>query len=205
MLKRIALLGWGSLLWDKRPDFDDQHHEWLFDGPSLKLEFSRVSKTRLGALTLVLDPSHGALCTVAYSMSKRSDPEDAICDLQCREGTIRKNIGFAFLQGRKRQSRHQISLQIILDWMRRKTVDVVVWTDLESNFEEICGHPFSVEAAIKHVQALDPEAKAKSAEYVWRAPGFVRTPLQKALQAQPWFQRPLVNGPSRLKRIKLAQ
>jgi hypothetical protein len=40
---KIAILGWGSLLWDKRPEFDEQHDEWQFDGPKLKIEFSRVS------------------------------------------------------------------------------------------------------------------------------------------------------------------
>lgn len=38
---KIALLGWGSLLWDKRPEFDEYHEPWQFDGPELPLEFSR--------------------------------------------------------------------------------------------------------------------------------------------------------------------
>ena len=54
---RISILGWGSLIWESRPAFDDLHGAWHPDGPTLKLEFSRVSlKTRLGALTLVIDP-----------------------------------------------------------------------------------------------------------------------------------------------------
>ncbi len=65
---RIAILGWGSLLWDKRPDFDEQHDDWQFDGPVLPLEFCRVSSSRGGVLTLVIDPVHGTSCPAAYPM-----------------------------------------------------------------------------------------------------------------------------------------
>ena len=94
MSKRIAILGWGSLLWDHQPEFDQQHHDWLLDGPRLKLEFSRISRSRRGALTLVIDPTNDELCPVAYALSKRQDPEDALCDLRFREGTTKKNIGY---------------------------------------------------------------------------------------------------------------
>jgi hypothetical protein len=58
---KTALHGSGSLLWDNRPEFDDHHEPWLFDGPELKLEFSRVLSSRKGALALVIDAAHGAL------------------------------------------------------------------------------------------------------------------------------------------------
>lgn len=64
---KIAILGWGSLLWDQRAEFDKKHEDWQFDGPSLMLEFSRVSQTRNGALTLVLDFNNGKPCQVAYA------------------------------------------------------------------------------------------------------------------------------------------
>jgi hypothetical protein len=63
-MTKIAILGWGSLIWDKREEFERLHGPWQSDGPSLKIEFSRISSTRGGALTLVIDPHHGAICTV---------------------------------------------------------------------------------------------------------------------------------------------
>ena len=83
---RIAILGWGSLIWDDNwPKFDEQRGEWLEDGPILPLEFSRVSgKTRGGALTLVIDEANGRECQVMYAMSKRRYPDDAIADLRDR-------------------------------------------------------------------------------------------------------------------------
>ena len=96
MKMKIAILGWGSLIWDKQPEFDNQHaDDWQYDGPCLKLEFSRVSERRNNALTLVLDPDNGKCCRVAYTLSRRENPH-TICDLRCREGTILKNVGFWF-------------------------------------------------------------------------------------------------------------
>ena len=50
MPAQIAILGWGSLLWDTRPEFDEQHEPWRHDGPEIKVEFSRVSQSRRGAI-----------------------------------------------------------------------------------------------------------------------------------------------------------
>lgn len=187
----IAILGWGSLLWDKRPEFDEQHEDWQFDGPSLKIEFSRVSQTRNGALTLVLDTKNGKSCQVAYALSKRQNPDDAICDVRSREGTTLKNVGFYFADNSRKQAREEDVLETIKNWASEKKVDVVIWTDLESNFQKKSksGKPFSIEAALCYIQALDSEGKAKAAEYVWRTPTFVETPLRVALQSQPWFQK----------------
>ncbi len=72
---------------------DDWRGPWQYDGPNLKIEFSRVSERRLGALTLVLDAEYGSSTTVAWCLSKRETLEDAICDLRCREGTTIERIG----------------------------------------------------------------------------------------------------------------
>lgn len=191
MPTKIAILGWGSLLWDRRPEFDQQCDNWLLDGPVLKLEFSRISESRLGALTLVIDPVQGAPCRVAYAPSKRTDPEDAICDLRWREGTTREKIGYVYVDGsREPQARDTASVQAISEWAKAHKIDVVVWTDLDSNFSQTRKGPFSLDLALRHVQELNAEGKAKAAEYVWRAPTFVDTPLRRALQEQPWFPGP---------------
>jgi hypothetical protein len=187
---KIVILGWGSLLWDQYAEFDKQHEDWQYDGPSVRLEFSRISRTRNRALTLVLDINNGKLCQVVYALSKRKNPDDAICDLRRREGTTHENIGFYFVDGSRKQSREEDALKTIRIWALKKKIDVVIWTDLASNFQkESKGNkPFSIEAALCHIQSLDTEGKARAAEYVWRAPDFIDTPLREALQSQPWFQ-----------------
>ena len=121
-------------------------------------------------------------------MSKRGNLDDAIDDLRCREGTFLNSIGFIRKDGAAGRARDEGSKEAISAWIgQNPDIDAVVWTDLKSNFEKICEKPFSMVAAIAHVQSLDAIAKVKAAEYIWRAPPFVKTPLRQALQTKPWF------------------
>jgi hypothetical protein len=193
MKPSIAILGWGSLIWDvDHPAFERQHADWQFDGPNLALEFSRVSQTRHLALTLVLDYQHGRECTVAYALSHRSSLVDAIADLRCREGTTMRNVGVFSLDGSPPVAREAKALKCISEWAARKRIDHVVWTDLGSNFEQksLVRKGYCVPAAIEHLQILDGKGKAAASEYVWRAPKFVRTPSRDALESHPWFSKP---------------
>lgn len=189
---RIAILGWGSLLWEGGPEFDDQHEPWQYDGPELKIEFSRVSASRMGALTLVIDDQCGSPTTVAWCLSKRQGVEDSVCDLRCREGTTVENVGRIRVDGK-----HPLpvappaALDSIAIWARDKKLDAVIWTALRSNFAKEAKQPsISADAAIAYVKTLSAAGKAKAAEYVWRAPDFVRTPVRSALQQEPWFAKP---------------
>lgn len=194
---RIAILGWGSLIWDQRPEFDDHHTGWHPDGPVLPLEFSRVSgKTRMGALTLVIDKAHGQESPVQYALSKRANPDDAISDLRSREGTVLKHIGFHFTDG-SRKCDPDVP-PTVPTWAKLKGLDVVVWTGLPSNFKEKGPKTnFSVEAAVSYLQALSPEAKTMAAEYIHRAPDLVQTSLRKALQTEAWFADLVQTKPSK--------
>ncbi len=179
---KIAILGWGSLLWDERPEFEEQLDGccWNFDGPELELEFSRISESRCDALTLVVDRERGAPTTVAWRLSKRASVEEVVCDLRCREGTSRKNIGLVdFNAGR-------FDCPVVREWASPKGLVAVVWTALKPGFEDVCRDEL-VEKAVKHVRSLAPPGQAKAAEYVWRAPEFVDTPVRRALQQEPWF------------------
>lgn len=194
---RIAILGWGSLIWDKRSDFDDWHDDWQNEGPLLDLEFSRISgKTRKHALTLVIDSENGVPCPAQFALSKRKKPEDAIADLRCREGTIMRLMGFYFADN-SRVCVPPVPTSIA-PWAAAKGIDVVVWTGLPSNFKgektklglKESDAMFSVGNAIAHLQSLPADGKAMAAEYVWRAPAYVDTPLRRVLQAAAWFKAP---------------
>jgi hypothetical protein len=150
--RRIAILGWGSLPWDKRPNFDQQHDDWQFDGPALPPEFSRVSPSRIGVLTLVIGTVPGTSCPAAYAIRKRRNPGDAIADLQRRESTIMRHMGFYFHDGSRRCV--PPLPETIAGWAAEHDLDVVVWTGLQGNFREKVGEPFSVEAPIRHDQGL---------------------------------------------------
>ena len=198
---KISVLGWGSLLWDtkssKGEEFERRltrclgsHDPWCEKGPTLRLEFSRVSTSRCDALTLVLDYDNGARCQVAYRFSTRNDPEDAVYDLKQREGTRRDRIGLyvAGEEGRTRWANTPADAQeSIREWANSMGVEAVVWTALDSNFAKNAGVSFSTTAAMEWIKNLSPKGKEKAAEYIRRAPTFVKTDLRIKTQAEPWF------------------
>lgn len=161
------------------------HGAWLYDGPSLKIEFSRISQTepRRGVMTLVIDPEHGAANAVAYCFSSRQDARGTINDLARRERMpSEKNIGYLDFKSRVERSRDRESLKGIRKWATDLGIGAAVWIDLPSNFAAITGKPFSVKAAQAHLEGLDDRVRANAMEYVRSAPMFVQTPLRNALQ-----------------------
>ena len=176
----IAILGWGSLLWDTRPKFApfmSQCGPWQRGGPSLPLEFSRMSKSRGGALTLVVDPNNGTETIVSYCISARSESCAAIEDLRLREGPTRLEWIGSF-----RKSFEQLPyFHAIRTWATSQGLDDVVWTALPPDFDAF-RQSFSVEAAVAHIHGLDTRGSAMAREYLQRAPDFVRTPVRHALQ-----------------------
>jgi len=174
----IAILGWGSLLWE-RAEFDTLHGPWQSDGPNLKIEFSRISNSRLGALTLVIDSNNGCPTTVAYCLSQRNKIDLAAEDLRVREGAGKKGIGY-FSKDGDSQFRDKATYDAIATWAVFKALDGVVWTDLRPNFAKETGKSFSVENALDYLAGLQGEAKVKAKEYLQKAPDFVQTPLRKA-------------------------
>jgi cation transport regulator ChaC len=177
----IAVLGWGSLLWEGGGAFDASWYgAWRRDGPSLRIEFSRVSASRSGALTLVIDAENGAIVPVAWRLSRRSAISNVIQDLCERERTTERQIGRVSAVG-EMHYRDDESFQAIRAWMFVHGLRGVVWTDLPSNFAEKIGRPFSIANAMAYLQSLEGESKKTALEYIERAPVFVRTPLRAAL------------------------
>jgi len=179
---QIAILGWGSLLWDVQNNqaFDGLHHEWHYDGPIIKLEFSRISQSRNAALTLVVDSQHGSPCKVAWSFSTRNTLPQAKEDLRVREGT--NDTMIHSLRTSDTLPKDNDLYQAIQQWATDKSIDYVIWTGLPSNFQN-----FSLQAAQSHIRRLDAIGRAKTAEYVSNAPSFVQTKLRTLLQTEPGF------------------
>jgi hypothetical protein len=192
---KIAILGWGSLLWEGGTEFDRWHTSWAYDGPILKIEFSRISQKRLGALTLVIDQEHGTPTTVAWCLSKRTKLEDAISDLQAREGTTHNQIGHVVIRREIKPLVATSTADPIEIWARANNLDAVIWTALTSNFQEETTQVFSVIAAIAYLKSLPIEAKVKAAEYIWRAPNVVKTAVRAAIQIEPWFNQSVHTRP----------
>ena len=97
-MKKIAVLAWGSLTWDKRDlRIADQFEP---TGPRLPIEFCRVSGGK--RLTLVIDEINGAECITYQARSSFDSLEAAIENLGDREGTTTANMGFVDVEARKK-------------------------------------------------------------------------------------------------------
>jgi hypothetical protein len=179
---KIAILGWGSLVWDPRglPIKGD----WEKSGPILPLEFSRVSKD--ARLTLVIDLDNGEHVASRYIESSRTKLNDAIADLRDREGTVWQHIGFVNLTDRttsqKMCPKQADVFECILKWCKKSTYEAVIWTALQSQFQSETGKGFSVENAIEYLQGLPKTARDNALYYIERAPAEVTTPLRRRVK-----------------------
>jgi hypothetical protein len=195
---KIAILVWGSLLWEQG-DLK-LATGWVLGGLALPLEFSRVSRTRDGALTLVIDPDNGAEIPTRFAESSLHNLEEAIYSLARREGTSRENIGY--VDCRSGQSRSRLpptASSTIRDWAEKHNFDAVIWTDLRSNFDDVDKAKFSdvkepnmkftVDNAQKYLHGLKAPGDDKAREYIKNAPPEVETPLRKRMRDDPWLDK----------------
>jgi len=187
---RIAILAWGSLVWDRRElaiaeDFSPC-------GPRLPVEFCRVSAN--GRLTLVIDEAFGASCATYSTLSAIGDLGAAIENLRLREDMPgAKGVGFVDLaSGRHSDTamqRHPQAVAAIKAWAQANGRDAAIWTALACNFDkpEKPPEPFSVEAAIRYLETLETlEAPKLSAAlgYIRSAPPEVKTPVRDAVNVR---------------------
>ncbi len=180
---KIAILGWGSLIWN--PGELPLVGGWETGGPVLPVEFSRASGD--GRLTLVIDPSHGEPISVRFVRSAREELSDAISDLRAREKTVSRRIGFVDLRdGTENCTAFPAMARRIRDWARATGFDAVVWTDLSSNFEEEIGASFSVERAEQYLKSLQRTVAERAREYIEKAPEEVNTPLRRRVYQSGW-------------------
>lgn len=181
---RIAVLAWGSLVWDGRSLA--LAAPLKPGGPQLPLEFSRVSLDR--RLTLVIDEDRGTPCTTYVAPSIYLDLDQAIDNLRHREGMPSSDgVGFVDIHERTRSDtaweRHPRAVLAIEHWAMRYGYRWVIWTALASNFHEPDkgGGPFSPEAALDYLAALQGESLDRALHYFRKAPPEVRCALREAV------------------------
>jgi hypothetical protein len=190
---KIAILGWGSLLWDPREL--QLATPFALAGPNLPIEFCRISKNH--RLTLIIDEDYGTLCQTYAAASGFDNLDAAIENLAKREGMTRSaDVGFVVAAGQERSrlaaERHPHAVETIADWALHAGYDAAIWTALDSHFERETGEPFSVNAAMRFLEALeqnDAPAFALALEYIRRAPAATQTPVRDAVNAA-WPEQP---------------
>lgn len=170
---KVACLGWGSLVWDARdlPVASD----WFEDGPHLPLEFSRQSAD--DRLTLVIDDSAAFSQTMWVLLDVQSSAE-AVAALARREGTSQGNIGRWPLP----KSNFYPHAERIEKWAADRKIDSVVWTALSPGMKSSRGVNPTLIELIAHLESLDDLARAKAAEYVFKAPIQIKTRFRNSLE-----------------------
>ncbi len=185
---RIAILGWGSLLWDLDDLAAKVDGPWLRRaGPRLPMEFSRISPKRKMGLVLCLDPADGTGCATHAIRSRRQDPEASRADLAARERAPLHRIGWADAEGRG-ESRLPEVIAAVAGWCREAGWQAAVWTDLEPNFRETTGAGFSVPAGKDYLRGLGAESLPEAVRYIRNAPPTTRTKLRRSLAVDPWWR-----------------
>ncbi len=187
-MSKIAVIGFGSLLWDLDDLAPKVSGEWkMYEGPILPLEFSLVSRKRHCALALVIDYLDGTPCPTCVIDSVRSDVGTAVIDLADRERMEPVNIGFVDRVTGESHACREETRNTLWDWIKNSNYDGVVWTDGERNFETLTGNSFNLQAAQDHLWSLQGMSLEEARRYIRNAPARVETPLRRALADSSWW------------------
>jgi hypothetical protein len=175
----IAILAWGSLVWDKQQL--SLATEFRPNGPSLPIAFSRVSGD--GRLTLVIDDENGMACGTWIAASACRTLAEAMENLRLRESMPSADgIGFFDRVKNKRAEaalqRHPRALRAIETWAAASGHNSVIWTALAANFREKTRRPFSVQAAMDYLASLEAAPRERALAYIRKAPPQIRSLLR---------------------------
>ncbi|MEM6488608.1 MAG: hypothetical protein AAF677_10150 [Pseudomonadota bacterium] len=196
----IAIIGWGSLIWDLDDLAPRVAGDWAMGaGPALPLEFSRISAKRRMGLAVCIDAEAGVPCATHWIRSTRATVLRAAVDLALRERTVPGRIGYVALPGSAaaaglaeaehlRQARADAVAATIDVWCRSAGVEAAVWTDLASNFRALRGGPFSAEAGRAYLADLTGGSRAEAVRYIQAAPASTDTPLRRLLAETDWWR-----------------
>ena len=184
----IAVIGWGSLIWD--PDILKPHvHGHWRDrtGPELPLEFSRISMKRKRALAVCVDLMDGVPCATSVIVSKRATIAETRTDLARRERAPDGFIGAFCGKTGQHWGRPQVAFKVA-QWCRAGGWGGAVWTDLHANFAAETGLTFSVSTGHDHLRSLDEDGLDEAVRYIERAPVATNTRLRRHLRDDPWWR-----------------
>jgi hypothetical protein len=174
----IVVLGWGSLCWDPREL--RIRDGWHTDGPLLPIELARISS--YGRLTLVLFQQSERV-PVLWAEMDMTTVNEAIDDLNQREGTNKNSIGSVDLNNRSNNCKVVRSLSGVIErWAKNNHFDAAVWTDLPANFREMTGMEFTENNVITYLSNLDNDSSRKAEEYIRKAPPQIGTRMRTIIE-----------------------
>lgn len=177
---KIAILGWGSLVWNPGKLNINSQNTWSTDGPELPIEFARISND--GRLTLVIKDKCEKIKTL-YSISNYEKREEAILDLAVREGCGRNKIGYYDKTSKKIFPDKFQWKDEIEKWIENnKEIDAVIWTNLKANFKDATDLNFEPDNIVNYLKYLKAETQALAEEYIRKTPSQIKTTMRKIIE-----------------------
>lgn len=173
---KVAILGWGSLIWD--PQKLPLTGEWMRGGPTLPIEFSRISGGE--RLTLVIDEECGTRVPTRYALSADLNVTSARESLRKREKASSEGIASIDLTNEVLTAVRSQSIGVLIaSWAKNNGFEGVVWTGLPPNFLEKLRKPYSWEAAFSYLDELGDAQKTEAFKYIRSAPDEVQTAFRR--------------------------
>lgn len=173
---KIAILGWGSLLWQPKDLQFDTKIGWSENGPMLPIEFARISKDGRLTLVIVKDLKDANKVKTYFAISNYETLEEAVLNLAVREGCGREQIG-SYDKSKKTFSKEAFFDKNIPEWINNTNIDAVIWTNLGEKWEvkNENGEVFKIVDRVDYLKKLKNNKSALAEEYIRRAPTQIKT------------------------------
>jgi hypothetical protein len=182
---KIAILAWGSLIWQPKDLLFDTEFSWKEDGPILPIEFARISKD--GRLTLVIT-QNGTFVPTLYSLSKYETLDEAIINLAVRESSGRRSIG-SYEKSKNEFSHNVFFKEKIVDWMNERAFGAVIWTNLGENWNiknesRKIVETIKPDERIEYLKSLKGNVIALAEEYIRKTPFQIKTKYRAKIEEE---------------------
>lgn len=182
---KIAILGWGSLIWNPKSLSYNKTFGWQMDGPLLPIEFSRISND--GRLTLVIT-EEGEKVNALYAFSNCNNLDEAILDLTLREGTIKRRIGFYNKITDEVFPKDFKYTSDIKSWISNKEIDVVIWTNLGEKWKTKNDKVIASDFRVDYLKKLKGYSAVIAEEYIRKTPKQIKTKFRKIIEDElKWY------------------
>ena len=179
---KIAILGWGSLLWQPKDLQFDKEIGWSENGPMLPIEFARISED--GRLTLVITEDVKEVKTY-FAISNYKTLEEAVLNLAVREGSGREQIG-SYDKSKNTFSKKVFFEKNILEWINNTDIDAVIWTNLGEKweFKNEDGEIIKIIDRVEYLKKLKNNKRALAEEYIRRTPTQIDTHYRSLIEKE---------------------
>ena len=185
---KIAILGWGSLLWQPKDLQFDKEIGWSENGPMLPIEFARISKDGRLTLVIVKDLKDVKEVKTYFAISNYKTLEEAVLNLAVREGSGREQIG-SYDKSKNTFSTKVFFENNILEWINNTDIDAVIWTNLGEKWEFKNDDGEIIETIVPnkrvdYLKKLKNHKRALAEEYIRRTPTQIETHYRSLIEKE---------------------